>query len=104
MTITVELADLNTTVAARGILALADEAGLNPHLDEDGAQGRGGAARVLVNGPDRDGLFGAIYLSVQTGQVLYANLTHGNWGEEKRYTGANEVRTVLTSWLAVNRP
>jgi hypothetical protein len=103
MTATAELADLNTTVASRGILSLADVAGLNPHLDEDGVQGNCGVARVVVNGGGRNGLFGAIYLSVQTGQVLYANLTHGNRGEEKRYTGANEVRKVLASWLAVSR-
>jgi hypothetical protein len=103
MTATAELVDLNTTVATRGILGLAAEAGLNPHLDEDGAQGRGGAVRVLVNDASRDGLFGAIYLSASTGQVLCANLTHGNHGDQKTYRGAVEVRNVLASWLAVNR-
>lgn len=92
---------LTATRATRAVLALAKEAGLNPHLDEDGAAGTDGVARVLVNGPRRSSLFGAIYVSTRTGRVLRANLTHGNYGVEKRYTGSVEVRTVLTSWLAV---
>jgi hypothetical protein len=67
MTATAELANLNTTVATRGILTLADEAGPNPHLDEDGTQGRGGVARILIGGNSPNALFGAMYLSVATG-------------------------------------
>lgn len=92
---------LTATTATRGMLAITEEAGLNPHLDQDGAAGTDGVARVLVNGPHASSLFGAIYVSTRTGRVLRANLTHGNHGVEKRYTGAAEVRTVLTSWLAV---
>lgn len=95
---------LGLTFATRGtrsILAIAEQAGLAPHLDEDGAAGRDGVARVVVSGPRASSLFGAIYISARTGAVLRANLTHGNHGVERRYTGAGEVRTVLSSWLAV---
>jgi hypothetical protein len=93
---------LTATPATRTILALAEEAGLAPHLDEDGPTGVDGVARVLVNGPRRSSLFGAIYISTRTGKVLRANLTHGNHGIERRYTGAAEVRAVLASWLTVS--
>lgn len=86
----------------RAIIDTAEAADLNPHFDEDGEQGRGGVARLLVNGPRRSSLFGAIYISTKTGKVLYANLTHGNWADTKRYTGAGEVRDVIRSWLVVS--
>ncbi len=83
----------------RQIIELATAAGLNPHFDEDGERGRNGVARLIVNGDRADSLFGAIY--IKAGRVLYANLTHGNWGEQKRYKGATAVRDVIKSWLIV---
>lgn len=90
------LAGIPATAPTRQIIALAEAGGLRPHVD--GSQH--GAARIVVIGPGRNALFGAIYVSTTTGRVLRAVLTHGNWGQEKRYDGVAAVRAVLTSWLA----
>jgi len=59
--------------------------------------------RIILNGPGRDAIFGAIYVGVKTGRVLHAMLTHGNEGEEKRYNSVADIRAVLMSWLALYR-
>ncbi len=97
MTIDKTMMDAET----RRVIELAEAADLNPHFDEDGERGRNGVARLVINGIGQRALFGAIYINTRTGKVLYANLTHGNWGEEKRYTGVREVRDVIKSWLVV---
>jgi hypothetical protein len=51
-----------------------------------------------VNGPDREGLFGVIYIGAKTGRILHAMLTYGNSGPEKRYNGTAAIRATLAAW------
>jgi len=90
-----------TTAVTRQVIALAGSVGLHPSLDLSGI--RHGAYRVTVNAPGRDGLFGSISIGARTGRILHAHLTHGNWGEEKRYGTVAEVRAIIKSWAAVQR-
>jgi len=95
------LARVRATAVTRQIIALAEQGGLRPRADEDSP--RHGRVRIVVNGPGPDAIFGAIYVGARTGRILHAVLTHGNYGEEKRYDDVASVRAVLTSWLALQR-
>jgi hypothetical protein len=95
------LAGVRATVVTRQIVALAEAGGLRPHVDEAGP--RQGRVSIILNGPGRDAIFGAIYVGEKTGRILHAMLTHGNGGEEKRYDNVADIRRVLTSWLAICR-
>ena len=46
-------------------------------------------------------LFGAIAVGARTGRILYAHLTHGNWGTEQRYETVADIRAVVKSWAAL---
>lgn len=95
------LAGVRATTVTRQIVALAAAGGLRPHVDRAGC--RHGRVTIILNGPGRDAIFGAIYVGGKTGRVLHALLTHGNGGEEKRYDNVADIRVVLASWLALYR-
>jgi hypothetical protein len=97
----VALEDITATAVTRRLIALTEEGGLRPAAR---APGRYGRVAVILSGKGRDALFGVIYVSARKGTALRAFLTHGNWGEEKRYETVAEVRTVLKSWAALQRP
>ncbi|HEX9526411.1 MAG TPA: hypothetical protein VF951_02860, partial [Streptosporangiaceae bacterium] len=60
--------------------------------------------RIMVDsGGRRDCLFGGIDVGARTGRILHAHLTHGSWGEERRYDRVAEIRAVLKSWAALQR-
>jgi hypothetical protein len=92
------LEDITATVT-RQLIALAEAGGLRPHVDP--GRSKHGRVGIIVNGEGRDALFGVIYLSARKGTVLRAFLTHGNWGEQKRYDTVAEIRSVLKSWVAL---
>jgi hypothetical protein len=95
-------AGLRATLATRQIINLAAAAGLNPTLDGSGV--RRGSYRVTVDsGGRRDCLFGGIDVGARTGRILRAYLTHGHWGQERRYDHVAEVRAVIKSWAAIRR-
>lgn len=87
------------TSVTRRIVALAESAGLRPNVEP----AYRGAYRIIVNAPGQDGLFGGIAVGARTGRILHAHLTHGNWGEEKRYGTVADIRRVFKSWAALNR-
>jgi hypothetical protein len=88
------------TRVTRQVIALALAAGLNPRLDT--AAPRHGRYRVIVDsGGRRDCLFGAIYIGARTGRIRHAHLTHGRWGQERRYDTVAEIRAVIQSWAAL---
>ncbi len=90
------------TQVTRQIINLAFEAGLNPYLDPSGV--RQGSYRIMVDsGGRRDCLFGGIDVGARTGRILHAHLTHGSWGEERRYDRVAEIRAFLKSWAALQR-
>jgi len=90
------------TRVTRQIINLAAEAGLKPYLDPSGV--RRGSYRIMVDsGGRRDCLFGGIDVGARTGRVLHAHLTHGSWGQERRYDSVAVIRAVLQSWAALQR-
>ncbi len=95
------LAGIKATAVTRQVVALAAAGGLRPQVD--GAGPRQGRVRIILNGPGRDAIFGAIYVGRKTGRILHAILTHGNGGEEKRYDSVADIRGVLTAWLTLYR-
>lgn len=91
---------LPATLATRQVLRLAVDAGLKPELRSGTYRG---SYRVIVDsGGRRDCLFGGIDIGAGTGRILRAYLTHGHWGEERRYDHVADIRAVLKSWLALN--
>ncbi len=87
------LAGVKTTAVTRRVVALAAAGGLRPHVDGSGP--RQGRVTIIVNGPGRDAIFGAIYVGAKTGRILHAMLTHGNGGQEMRYDSVADIRAVL---------
>lgn len=99
--VSVILAGISATAVTRQVVALAAAGGLRPQVDAAGLSH--GRVRIILNGPGRDAIFGAIYVGGKTGRILHAMLTHGNGGEEKRYDRVADIRAVLSSWLALHR-
>ena len=90
------------TRVTRQVINLAFEAGLNPSLDPSGV--RHGSYRIMIDsGGRRDCLFGGIDVGARTGRILHAHLTHGSWGQERRYDHVAGIHAVLTSWAALQR-
>lgn len=58
---------------------------------------------MIDSGGRRDCLFDGIDVGARTGRILRAHLTHGSWGQERRYDSVAEIRTVITSWAALQR-
>jgi hypothetical protein len=97
------LDQITLTGAAREILDLADGCGLCPHVGPDGSGGYGrGRTAIMLDSGIHDGLFGTIVID-RNGRVLRGFMAHGNWSVERRYEGAGEVRTVISSWAAIMR-
>jgi hypothetical protein len=93
---------VRATPVTRQIIDLAFEAGLSPALDP--AAVRRGAYTVVVDSGGRgDCLFGGIAIGARTGRILHAHLTHGRWGQERRYDRVAEIRAVIKSWAALQR-
>jgi hypothetical protein len=93
--------DVLVTQVTQRIISLASAAGLNPSLCRPA---RHGTWTVIVDsGGRRDCLFGGIAIGARTGRVLHAHLTHGNWGEERRYDTVAEIRATIMSWAALQR-
>lgn len=84
-------ADLGTT--ARQLMKLAGDARLRPHVDP--APDEHGRISLVLNGEGPESMFGVIYVSARTGQVLCAYLTPGNSGRERRYDSVAGIRAVL---------
>jgi hypothetical protein len=95
------LAGQTATSVTRRLVQTAINGGLRPHLDETGTQH--GLYRVMLDYPSRDGLFGCLHVSARNGNVVRANLCHGNNGVERTHRTVQEIRTVLNSWAALER-
>ncbi len=100
MTAARALAGMTPTATTRRIVALADEAGLRPHVN---GETRRGLRRVFLDAGGIDGLFGAIDISEHTGRIVRAFLTHGNAGTEQRIEDVATLRAKLASWAAIQR-
>jgi hypothetical protein len=89
------------TSVTRRLIQTAIDGGLRPHLD--GAGVRHGLYRVMLDYPSKDGLFGCLHVSARRGNVVRANLCHGNNGVERKHRKVQEIRVVLNSWAALER-
>ena len=84
----------------RGLFDLAEQARLHPRHDLTQVRSRGRYGIVLDgDGDGADALFGVIYVSVRTGKPQRAHLVQDR-GDERVFTGADEIRAVLSDWLA----
>jgi hypothetical protein len=95
-----ELAGMKATGTTARIVADAFAAELRPHLAKEHRARTRGLYRVWVGAQGPEGLFGAIDVSVTSGKITRAYLTHGNHGTERVYTRVAEIRTVIRSWAA----
>lgn len=80
-----------TTTVTDQIFKLAEQAGLNPYW-------RGpykSCNELILMGSDARSPMGVVYVGVNSGKVLRAEITYGNDGPTKKYTGAREVQTAL---------
>ena len=53
----------------------------------------------MLDGEGADALFGVIYISARTGKLQRAHLVQDR-GDERVFTGAGEIRAVLSDRLA----
>ena len=90
------------TTVTRRLVRTAIEGGLRPHLDPPVKRRKNARPeptyRIMLDYPARDGLFGALHVSAESGVVLRANLCHGNNGREVKYTTVADIRRQLNAW------
>ena len=95
------LDQITLTRRAREVLDLAAGCGLCPRVGQGGPGGYGrGRTSAWADSRLRSGLFGTIVIN----RILWAFLLSGNQSVVRRYEGAAELRTVISSWDAVMRP
>ena len=82
----------------RALFGLAEKAQLHPRHDLTQVRSRGRYG-IVLDGEGTDAPFGVIYVSVRTGKPQRAHLVQDR-GDERIFTGADEIRAVLSDWLA----
>jgi hypothetical protein len=82
----------------RGLFDLAEQARLHPRHDLTQVRSRGRYG-IVLDGEGANALFGVIYVSARTGKPQRAHLVQDR-GDEQIFTGAGEIRAVLSDWLA----
>jgi hypothetical protein len=82
----------------RALFDLAEKAHLHPRHDLTQVSSRGRYG-IVLDGKGTDALFGVIYVSARTGKPQRAHLVQDR-GDERTFTGAGEIRAVLSGWLA----
>ena len=82
----------------RALFGLAEKAQLHPRHDLTQVRSRGRYG-IVLDGEGADALFGVIYVSARTGKPQRAHLVQDR-GDERIFTGADEIRAVLSDWLA----
>jgi len=82
----------------RALFGLAEQARLHPRHDLTQVRSRGRYG-IVLDGEGTDALFGVIYVSARTGKPQRAYLVQDR-GDERVFTGADEIRAVLSDWLA----
>lgn len=101
MATTISLTGVTTTRATRQVIALLAEAGLNPHYGPDGAEIYEGTVKVLFDQGTRSGVFGAILIGAETGQITRGEIWYGNHSDRQLITGCADIRRHVTSLLAL---
>jgi hypothetical protein len=86
------------TTDTRALFGLAEKARLCPRHDLTEVRSRGRYG-IVLDGEGVDALFGVIYVSARTGKPLRAHLVQDR-GDERIFTGADEIRAALSDWLA----
>ena len=82
----------------RALFDLAEKARLHPRHDLTQVRSRGRYG-IVLDGDGADALFGVIYVSARTGKPQRAHLVQDR-GDERIFTGADEIRAVRSDWLA----
>ena len=86
------------TDGTRALFDLAEQAQLHPRHDLTQVRSRSRYG-IVLDGEGADALFGVIYVSARTGKPQRAHLVQDR-GDERIFTGAGEIRAVLSDWLA----
>jgi hypothetical protein len=86
------------TADTRALFDLTEQARLHPRHDLTQVRSRGRYG-IVLDGEGADALFGVIYVSARTGKPQRAHLVRDR-GDERTFTGAAEIRAVLSDWLA----
>jgi hypothetical protein len=86
------------TSDTRALFDLAEQAQLHPRHDLTQVRLRGRYG-IVLDGDGADALFGVIYVSARTGKPQRAHLVQDR-DDERVFTGADEIRAVLSDWLA----
>lgn len=103
MTATIDLTAITTTRATRHVITLMDTAGLHPHYGPDGARALDGAVRVFFDEGGRGGVFGAIVIGAESGQIVRGEIWYGTDSERQPIRGCQDIRRHLMSLLALQR-
>jgi hypothetical protein len=86
------------TEDTRALFDLAEKAQLHPRHDLTQVRSRGRYG-IVLDGDGADALFGVVYVSARTGKPQRAHLVQDR-GDERTFTGTDEIRAVLSDWLA----
>jgi hypothetical protein len=89
------LAGRPATSVTRRLVQLAIDGGLRPHQS---GKPEHGLYLIYLDYPTRDGLFGALYVSLVNGNTDRAVMCLGNDGRDRTYGSVREVRAQLTAW------
>jgi hypothetical protein len=95
------LAGRPATPAACRLVQLAIDGGLRPH-QMPGAKADRGLFVILLSYPATWGLFGAIHVSAETGDVDHVTLCPGNAGTDSSYD-ARQAAGQLAAWKTAAR-
>ena len=82
----------------RALFSLAEKARLHPRHDLTQVRSRGRSG-IVLDGDGAGALFGVIYVSARTGKPQRAHLVQDR-GDERTFTGAGEIGSVLSDWPA----
>lgn len=82
---------MTTTTVTDQIFRLAEKAGLRPKWCDPYRNVRA----IALNGEGVNAPFGTVQVGVNSGKVLRAEITYGNSGPTKHYSGAREVQAAL---------
>jgi hypothetical protein len=103
MTAAIDFTAISATRATRQVITLMDEAGLNPHYGPEGAEAFDGTVRVFFGDDGCDGVFGAVLIGADSGQIVRGEIWYGSRADRQPIAGCADIRRHVLSLIAVRR-